>query len=204
MIIVGLTGGIGCGKSEVCRMLGELGARIIDADTMAKQISETNEQVKAELKACFGNDIYLADGKLDRAKLGRIIFSDETARLRINQIVHPYVIKEIDKEIERCRRLGQWPVVVVEAALIYEAGVADKFDYVVVVSAPAETVMERLSKRDRLSRQEIRDRIQSQLPLEIKEKKAHYVLRNEGDLSELREKVAQLYRWLVSKHKEDL
>ncbi len=196
MLKIGITGGIGCGKSEVCRLLEEKGIPIIHADLVAREMIDSREEIKSQIKAAFGDDVYFPDGKLDRKKVANIIFNDEDAKQTINQIVHPHVIQYQKTELEKLERSGKYKFAGVEAALIFEAGAEKQFDVIVVVAASQETVIQRLMKRDGLSREGILKRIQSQMPLSEKIKRADIVVHNDGSLDELNHEVNRLLYWL--------
>jgi len=196
MLKIGITGGIGCGKSEVCRLLEEKGIPIIHADIVAREMIDSNEKIKSQIKATFGDDVYLPDGKLDRKKVANIIFNNEDAKQTINQIVHPRMIQYQKTELEKLERSGKYKFAGVEAALIFEAGAEKQFDVIVVVAALEETVVQRLMERDGLSREEILKRINSQMPLSEKIKRADIVVHNDGSLDELNHEVNRLLYWL--------
>ncbi|MEC9376494.1 MAG: dephospho-CoA kinase, partial [Candidatus Neomarinimicrobiota bacterium] len=122
MLKIGLTGGIGSGKSSVSALLKEWGTYIFDADTVAKDILANNETAQSEIIAEFGTDILGVDGKIDKKKLSRIAFQDEDHQLRLNTIIHPYIFREIDSEYDRILAKGKHDAFIVDAALIYESG----------------------------------------------------------------------------------
>ena len=196
MLKIGITGGIGCGKSEVCWLLEQNGVPIIHADLVAREMMDANEQIKSQIKQAFGNDVYLPEGRLDRKRLAEIIFDDEKARLRIDQIVHPPVIEYQKKELEKLERSGKYKFAGVEAALIYEANTEKQFDLMLVVVASEKTVIRRLMKRDGLSKAEIMKRIAAQIPLTEKIKRADIVVHNDGSLDELNHEVKRLFNRL--------
>ncbi len=196
MLKLGITGGIGCGKSEVCRLLEQKGIPIIHADLVAREMMDTDEEIKSQLKQAFGNNIYLPDGKLDRKRVADIIFNNEKAKQIINQIVHSHVIQYQKRKLEKFEKSGKYKYAGVEAALIFEAGAEKQFDIMVVVAASQETVVQRLIKRDGLSREEILKRINSQMSLAEKIKRADIVIDNDGSLDELNHKVKRLIYWL--------
>jgi len=196
MLKLGITGGIGCGKSEVCRLLEQNGIPIIHADLVAREMMETHAEIKSQIKQAFGDEVYLPNGRLDRKRLAEIIFSDEQAKLGINQIVHPQVIEYQKKELEKLEQSGTYKFAGVEAALIFEAGVEQQFDVIIAVAASEETVIQRLMKRDGLSKEEIIKRIGSQMPLSEKIKRADIVIHNDGSLDELNHEVKRLFIWL--------
>ena len=180
MLKIGLTGGIGCGKSLVAKFLKQEGIPIINADQIAKEIINSNPEVKSKLIAEFGAHIYTSVGMLNRKKVAEIIFANNKAREKINAIVHPYVIQRQEEKLEQIEKKGQTDIAGVEAALIYEAHAEHQFDFMVIVSAPQELVIERLQNRDGLTRTEIMKRIRSQMPIEEKINRADYVIHNEG------------------------
>jgi len=196
MIKIGITGGIGCGKSELCRLLEQRGIPIIHADLVAREMMESHPEIRTQLKQAFGNDVYMPDGKLDRKRLAALIFNDELAKHRVNSIVHPHVIEYQKNELEKLERSGQYRFAGVEAALIFEARAEKQFDVIVVVAASEQTVIRRLMKRDGLSKQEIMKRIAAQMPLEEKIKRADIVIYNDGPLDELNHEVSRLLYWL--------
>ncbi|MCG0277761.1 MAG: dephospho-CoA kinase [Thermanaeromonas sp.] len=193
MIVIGLTGGIGAGKSTVARFLEELGAKVIDADRVARKVVEPGRPAWEEIKAVFGPRYFHADGSIDRRALGNLIFSDERAREKLNAITHPKIKDEIQKEIEAYRREEPGGVVVIEAPLLLEAGMQDMVDEVWVVTAPEEVRLERLVKRDNLSREEALKRIRAQLPEEVRLKYATRIIDTGGDLEATR--AAVLAAW---------
>jgi len=196
--IIGLTGGIGTGKSTVAKIFSELGAAILDADVIGKMVVETDPTVLRELQAEFGNDIVDDRGRLKRQELGHRIFGDLGRVERLNKIVHPHLIARLRQEEEAALKDGA-SLVIVDAALIYEADLEDQFDHIVVVTAPLELRLERVRRRDGFTDEQIMQRIQSQIPIEEKEKHADSVIRNDGHVEELKEAVHVLYHQLVSK-----
>ncbi len=196
MLKIGITGGIGCGKSAVCQLLEQNGIPIIHADLVAREMMENHPEIRASLKQAFGDDVYLPDGKLNRKRMAEIIFNDERAKQRVNQIVHPHVVEYQKNELEKLERSGQYKFAGVEAALIFEAGAEQQFDVIVVVAASEQTVIQRLMKRDGLTEQEIKKRIAAQMPLAGKIKQADIVIYNDGPLDELNHEVSRLLYWL--------
>jgi dephospho-CoA kinase len=196
MLKIGITGGIGCGKSQVCRLLEAKGIPIVHADLVAREMMDTNEEIISQVKKILGEAAYLPNGKLDRKRVAEIIFNNEHAKQQINQIVHPQVIEYQKQEFEKLEQSGKFKFVGVEAALIFEAGAEKQFDVIVVVAAAKKTVINRLIKRDGLSKQEILKRIESQMPLSEKIKRADIVIHNDGSLDELNHEVNRLFYWL--------
>ncbi len=201
MLVIGLTGGIGCGKSEVRKRLQKAGVRVIDADTLAKEIAEKNPAVVSTIKKEFGSDIYDADGKLQRKKLAAIVFNDSTKLAALNAIIHPRVIGDVERKIDALREQGE-KIVVVEAALHYEVNWNEAMDVMVVVSAPMEQRIPRVMQRDGVDEAAVHRRIATQLPIEEKVKRADFVIENDAGLAALDEKVNRLLDRLKEKSDE--
>ena len=197
MLCIGLTGGIGTGKSAASKILEKLGAYIFDADKEAKKILLTNETIKSELISEFGTDIMTGDGNVDNNKLARVAFQDQDHQLRLNTIVHPYVFNEIDKNFDRELDGGKHDIFVVDAALIYESGADTHMDYVIVITALIKTRMERALARETLSREEILKRMDLQWSEEEKVALADFVIHNDGPEKELIKNITDIYKELV-------
>ena len=197
MLRIGLTGGIGTGKSTASKILKELGAFIFDADKEAKRILLSNETIKSELISEFGTDIMTVDGNVDNNKLARVAFQDQEHQLILNTIVHPYVFKEIDKNFDKKLDDGKHDIFVVDAALIYESGADTHMDYVIVITALIKTRMERALARQTLSREEILKRMDLQWSEEDKASLADFVIHNDGSEEELRKNIHAIYTELV-------
>ena len=197
MLRIGLTGGIGTGKSTASKILKELGAFIFDADKEAKKILLSNETIKSELISEFGTDIMTVDGNVDNNKLARVAFQDQDHQLTLNTIVHPYVFKEIDKNFDKELDGSKHDIFVVDAALIYESGADTHMDYVIVITALIKTRMERALARETLSREEILKRMDLQWPEEDKTSLADFVIHNDGSSEELRKNINDIYTEIV-------
>jgi len=197
MLRIGLTGGIGTGKSAASKILKESGAFIFDADKEAKRILLSNEIIKSELISEFGTDIMTVDGNVDNNKLARVAFQDQEHQLILNTIVHPYVFKEIDKNFDKKLDDGKHDIFVVDAALIYESGADTHMDYVIVITALIKTRMERALARQTLSREEILKRMDLQWSEEDKASLADFVIHNDGSEEELRKNIHAIYTELV-------
>lgn len=193
-LVVGVTGGIGSGKSEVCKIFARLGAQVIRADDRAKDIMQANPKLKKTLVDTFGTDIYRDDGTLNRKRLAEIIFSDPKKRETIDALVHPFVIAEMKRSIRRAR----FPIVVIEAALIYESGVDTMMDYVVVVDADEEMRIRRALEHGKISRDEFLRRAKAQMPPKQKIARGDFVLQNNGDLVSLEKKAQFLFRLFLT------
>lgn len=185
-MIIGLTGGIATGKSTVAGLLRENGLQVLDADQLAHQAIEPGGPAYAAVIREFGPDIVKANRSIDRKQLGKIVFKDPERRRRLEELVHPSVIKAIEAAIARHRAGGAEQPLVVEVPLLFEVGLAGLFDRVLMVSMAPEVQRRRLQQRDKLSNEEIETRIASQMPLTEKEARADYVIFNNGSLDELR------------------
>jgi dephospho-CoA kinase len=193
--IIGLTGGIGSGKSTVARFLAEMGAEVIDLDEVGhdalKKGGETNKKAVSE----FGKDILNTDGEIVRVKLGEIVFHDRKALWRLNRIVHPAIDKTVAEKIREYRKKGV-KVVVLEAAAMLEADKAWQVDEIWVTTADERTVLNRLKERSGYSEKEAKARIRSQLTNGERIKKANVVINTDGTLKELKTRVAAEWKKL--------
>ena len=192
MLVIGLTGGIGTGKSEVSLILRELGATVIEADLVGHDAYKPNTPIWREVVDAFGQDILRPTGEIDRKRLGAMVFSDSKALERLNGIMHPRMAEIIKDKINQLGVQGT-EVVVVEAALMIEAGWDSLVDEVWVTSSPEDKVIERLRQRNHLSDEEISSRIDSQMSFEERVRHTHVILENSGSKEELCERVASLW-----------
>ncbi len=182
-MIVGVTGGIACGKSEVGRILGEMGFAVLDADVVARDLMDKGSPVFREVVDHFGERILSSEGEIARPILGKIVFEDSEERGVLNGLVHPAVRKRLSKWISERRAEGRSAAVLIP--LLFESGMESLgFDAVLCVSSPEAEVFRRLERRG-LSRREAEQRIRSQMPTREKEKRANYVVPNGGTLGEL-------------------
>jgi dephospho-CoA kinase len=192
MSVLGLTGGIGSGKSMVASMFAQLGADVIDADQLARDIVEPGQPALEEIASAFGRDILLPDGRLDRGKLARIVFADSVARGKLNAITHPRIRERMDAEIAaRGSRPG---VLIADIPLLYENDRTGSVQTVIVVWVDPETQLRRLHERDGLTDEEARQRIAAQMPLDEKRAKADVVIDNSGSRENTRRQVEAIYR----------
>ena len=191
MLRVGLTGGIGCGKSTVAAMMRALGCHIIEADPLAHKLIEPGQAAFQEVVRAFGADILHSDGHVDRGKLGAIVFADVDKLLRLNAIVHPRVLKELERLFSEYAVANPQGVAVIEAALLVEAGYAKHLDRLVVAWCRPEQQMERLLARG-MSREQIEQRLAAQMPLEEKRRRANDVVDCSVSLEETSAQVEQL------------
>ncbi len=200
MLKVGLTGGIASGKSVVGEMFARLGAHVIQADVIAHELMQPGQAVYDEVVRRFGRDIVNADGTINRPKLAEAAFgsSDSPSPVEdLNRIVHPAVIRKQDEWMEEIGRREPSAVTIVEAALILEAGIAQRFDRLVVVTCRAEQRIARWAERRNIgedaARSEVSRRMAAQLPDEEKTRSADYVIDNSGSLDETEGQVRAVY-----------
>jgi dephospho-CoA kinase len=192
--IIGLTGGIGSGKSTVAGLLIELGAVIIDADKIGHEVLDTDSQAREQVVTAFGQRILNTDGSVNRRELGRIVFADRNSLPRLNQIMHPLIYRVVKTNLERYKEQVA-RVVVIEAPLLIEASWATMVDAVWVVTATEANVLKRLEKTG-LSRNEIMARIRSQLTESERIKIADVVINNDYSFDELKLNVNGLWQGL--------
>jgi dephospho-CoA kinase len=196
MKIIGLTGGIGSGKSTVSRFLTELGAVILDVDKVGHEAFKPDTDVWREVVAAFGRQVVTPNGDIDRKKLGEIVFGNPESLSRLNQIMHPRMYDMVKAQLEEYRR-QEVDVVVLKAPLLIEVGWASLVDEVWVTVASQSTVLRRLEKRSGLSEQQSLARIRSQLSSEERVRHADVVIDTECDLNELKPKVYKLWQKLA-------
>lgn len=196
---IGLTGTIGSGKSTVSARLAALGAVVLDADSVSRELLATDTACRRAVIEAFGNEILQADGSIDRRKLAAIVFSDPAARARLNGIVHPAVAEQMFADAERGVSANPDAPVVFDAPLLIECGLQDRMDAVVLVTANRETALKRVMLRDGCEKREAESRIDAQMPQEEKAQYADFIIENDGTLDELNDRVDALYRILIGK-----
>ena len=196
MNAIGLTGGIGSGKSTVAGFLAELGAVVIDADKVGHRAFQPDTELWREVVAAFGREILTPTGEIDRQKLGKIVFRNPDSLKRLNEIMHPRMYEIVKAEIEEHRRRGV-KVVVLEATLLLEAGWTPLVDEIWVTVASEPAIIERLKKKNGMSRQQALSRISAQLSLEEKIKQADVVIDTDCSLDDLKTKVRKLWQKLA-------
>jgi dephospho-CoA kinase len=202
MLRVGLTGGIGSGKSEVSRRLAALGAVVIDADLAAREVVEPGTPGLDRIAETFGPGVLRADGSLDRARLAEIVFGDEEARGRLNAIVHPLVHERMrEAEAAAARSGGDGVVVVHDVPLLAEGGRAGDFDLVIVVDVPAGLQVERLAQARGMTGDQARARMAAQASREQRLAVAGIVIDNSGTLADLDRRVAEVWAELQGRVK---
>jgi dephospho-CoA kinase len=196
MIVIGLTGGIGTGKSEAARILQDLGAVVINADQVGHSAYTPHSEIWSEVVQAFGRDILDTNDEIDRRKLGAIVFSDSAQLERLNRIMHPRMARMVQEQIDGLRENGA-PVVVVEAAVLFEAGWDALVDEVWSTAAPEETVVARLVVRNGLPEDEARKRINAQMSSAERAARSQAVVDNSEDIIRLREAVQALWETRV-------
>ena len=197
MLRVGLTGGIASGKSTVARAFGEMGAHVLDADRIARDLVTPGSPALALIVEAFGKEVLLPDGTLNRAALGAVVFADAGKRRILEGILHPLILAEIDRRIGELERADPQGLAVVEAALILELGRQERFDAIVVVWAEEEQQRRRMMLRDKLSAEEAGRRLAAQMPLAEKRRRADLVVDNSRDLAACRADAERVYGELL-------
>ena len=196
MVKVGLTGGISTGKTTVGTMFVEMGCHLIDSDRITHELFEPGEAVHESVVARFGAGIRDVDGRIDRSRLGEIVFNNPARRETLNGLVHPAVIERQKEFLASVESRDPDAIAIVDAALMIEVGTYKNYDKVVVVTCSPDQQRSRLIEREGLSAEEIEKRIQSQMPLEEKAKYADFVIDNSGPLESTRRQVVSTYEKL--------
>jgi dephospho-CoA kinase len=200
---VGVTGGIGSGKTVVCNLFASRGRLIISADDLARKLVDTDTGIRSAIVSEFGPSTYLPSGLLDRKAIAATVFSNKKKLERLNAIVHPRVFAAIDSQLESTPREKLKPFVIIEAALVYESGMETGLDYVIVVAADKEESIRRVARRDGLTRDQILKRMENQISPEQKVKRADFVIRNGNSLDSLTGTVEFLDRLLTQTYQRD-
>jgi len=196
--IVGITGGIGCGKSEVGRILSKLGVDVLEADEVAHECIEPGGPAYERVVREFGDGILDAEGRIERHRLARIVFADSARRERLNDIIHPIVREIWRKWVRDRRRTGKDAAVIIP--LLYEIGETGIWDAVICVTARPEHVLERLRRRG-MRTDDIRARMAAQMPVEKKCRLADFVIKNDGSLKQLEEQTISVWRQVKDKER---
>ena len=191
-MVIGLTGGIASGKSTVSAKLKELGAAVIDADLLARDVVRKGEIAYNKIVQCFGEDILLPGGDIDRKKLGNIVFSDKEKLELLNSITHPEIINRMKERIQELKAEGA-KVIVVDAAILIEMGLHKYVDSVWVLSVDRETQLKRLAERDKYDYREAENRINSQFTNEVRKKYADVVIDNSKPIEEVEKRLEELW-----------
>ncbi len=193
MLKIGLTGGIGSGKSEVSNFFNLWGAYIFDADQEAKSIIDKNKIAQKEIIEEFGTDVVNKENKIEKKKLARIAFQDDFHQSKLNAIIHPYVFKKIDETFEKIAKEDKHKIFVVDAALIYESGADTHMDYVIVVTSLLRYRTERVMSKGEISRDDFMKRVDLQWSDEDKEHLADYVIQNNADIKTLEKESKKIF-----------
>ncbi len=196
MTYFGLTGGIACGKSTAARMFEELGAKIVEADRIGHELLRLSEPTGQEVARRFGPGILAPSGEIDRRRLAAIVFADAARLQALNAMLHPEIIRRVEEQAAALGRAHPRAVIIVDAALIFEAGIGGRFNKVIVAWCRPEQQLERLMSKARLTRREAEQRIAAQMPVEEKRRLADFVLDCSGSLDETRKQVSALYATL--------
>ncbi|MEN6403680.1 MAG: dephospho-CoA kinase [Armatimonadia bacterium] len=196
MLVIGIVGAIGAGKTEVLRLFGELGARTVAADELSREVLAPGAPALKQVREAFGDEYFDEQGHLRRRALGNLIFKDEAARRRLDDLVHPLMTERLRERLAQWRAEGA-AVAAVESAVLVEMGARPLVDKVVLVRAGKEERLGRLAERDHLDEQETRRRLAAHERLALGEAPADFTINNDGDLGELRRQVEHVWRRLV-------
>ncbi len=200
MLTIGLTGGIGSGKSTVAKFLAELGAPVLDADQVGHAIYQPGGPAYQEMIDAFGREILAPDGAIDRKKLGPIVFGDPAALKRLNAIVHPKMFARMREMVAAMRADGERKPIVIEAAILIEANWQALFDEIWLVAAAKERVIERVERDRGMKPEQTEARIRAQLSDDDRRRHASIVVVNDGALEQLRARVAELWRGALERN----
>ncbi|MFA5322157.1 MAG: dephospho-CoA kinase [Smithella sp.] len=204
MLNVGLTGGIACGKSTVARMFVKNGARLIDFDRLAHEVQEPGKPAWPEVVKCFGKEILSPDGKINRVKLGNIVFADKKKLSKLNKIVHPLVYKEWLSRQEKINQKDNHAIIIADVPLLFEGGMQHLFDRTLLVLIEPEEQIRRLMARNHISREEAEKRLKSQMPIDEKIILADIVLDNKGSIAETEKTVRKVWLELLKREKQKI
>ena len=196
MIVAGLTGGIASGKSTVSAFLSDAGAKIVDADNIAREAVDRGKPAWEAIAAHFGREVLLADGRIDRKRLGDIVFNDPRQKERLDAIVHPEVMAEVARQLQQVRDQSPEAVVILDVPLLIETRMHEGMAEIIVVYIPETLQVARLMKRDGLGRKDALARIRSQMPIEEKKAYATLLIDNSGSLQVTEKQCLEIYRHL--------
>ncbi len=197
---IGLTGGIGSGKTVVAEMFRDAGASVINADILAKEILWNNKDIHKQVIAVFGPSVMGKNGIVDKEILSSVVFADRDSIEKINRIIHPAVSGEIQAILTDIRKNKRNSMVVEESALIYESSIEQKFDCVVSVSANEDTRIRRIKNRDNKTEEEIRKRMRLQVDEKIHRQKSDYLINNSGSFEDLKNLAAEVITAIKEKY----
>lgn len=194
MLVIGLTGNIGCGKSSLSKILRQNSIDVIDADIISREIMD-NKSILTEIFNSFGEQVKRENGTLDRKKLGSIVFTNDEKLIKLNNITHPAIKKEIKKRIEDIKANNR-NIVIVDAALLIEGNFLDLVDKLIVITCDEKIQIERIISRDNFTREEAISRIKSQMSQGEKLKFGNYIIDNSGDMNDLKYKANKLIAYI--------
>ncbi|MBY3622182.1 dephospho-CoA kinase [Acinetobacter sp. CUI P1] len=192
-MIIGLTGGIASGKSTVSALLVSKGARLVDADVIAREVMLPGHEVLAAAVKQFGSEILFPDGTLNRGKLGDIVFQDPAALQALNNLTHPAIRREIKDRMNSMEEEDPKKLIIVDIPLLFESGLESMFHEILVVYVPREVQIARLMERNGLSLEQAEARLNAQMDIETKRNKADYIIDNSGELAHTEQQVAVLW-----------
>ena len=198
MLVIGLTGGIGSGKSTALRVFKRLGAHVVDADLLARKAVAPGEPAWHEIRRMFGGFVFHKNGRLDRKKLAKKVFGDKKALCGLNAIIHPRVREMEEKLIDAIEKKDKDSVVVVDAPMMIEAGFHRSKDVLVVMDCSEENQIKRAVKSGRFTRAQAASRIKAQMPTAKKKKLADYLIENNGTIHECRKKAEAVFRAILA------
>ena len=193
-MIIGLTGSIGCGKSTVSNMFVALGAKLVDADLIAREVVEPGSAVLSQIAKQFGPTVIHPDGTLNRSALGEIIFNDAAQKDILNQIIHPRIREIMKARMQQLDRLNPNGLVIVDVPLLFESHLEDLFEQILVVYVPEAVQLQRLMAREGLTEVEAKRRISSQLSIEEKRNRTNLIVDNSGTMEQTNAQVALIMR----------
>lgn len=198
ILILGITGNIASGKSTVSRELARLGAVVVDADQLSREVVESGSSVLKKMVKVFGAEILKHDGVLDRDKLGQMVFADVKVRAMLERIVHPEIAKKSIERLQELKQRTDIPLIVYEAPLLFEVGAESRVDQVLVVKIDHDEQLKRLQVRDGLSKVAAQQRMAAQMPQQEKLTRADFVVDNSGSIEETLKQVDLLWSRLVA------
>jgi dephospho-CoA kinase len=195
-MLLAVTGGIATGKSTVSRILKELGAPLIDFDLLARQVVEPRKPAWKEIVEYFGEEVVQEDGRIDRKRLSEIVFQDVEKRRKLESLTHPRIFEEFHRQVKEIASKDPDAIIQAGIPLLIELDLQPRFDKVLLVYAPRETQIDRLMKRDRISREAAMNILRAQMPIDEKLRLADFVIHNDGSLEETRRQVEAVWQEL--------
>ncbi|MFT5668441.1 MAG: dephospho-CoA kinase [Vicingaceae bacterium] len=199
MLKIGITGGIGSGKSTVCNILKNLGVPVFTSDDVGKFLLNNDDYLKTQIKKIFDRDMYTSTGRLDRERMAKLVFNNPDELEKLNELVHPKVKAEFDSW---CKKNEKRPYVVKEAAILFETGMYRELDKMITVFCPIEERIRRITKRDSTTKGQIEKRMTQQITDDERNKLADYIIMNDG-IEDLLPQVMELHELLLNEHTKD-